>query len=222
MEINIIRDAFERVANKQRASCSKTQEGVNDFSREIRASIERLQSGHESLCKAVLAELKNKLKEKSLLSQLGATYRELMAYLNRYAKLLEKSFNPDISKAFRHVDPEIDTINQIMVRHLYRQCLFEIGDFFSLEAMKQEPVLLIKSPYVNFYQILESLTSGDLEPALKWAMEKSSELRANGSDHQLKLHQRRFLEILEEAGLDIALQYAGTYLPLLPLIIRMK
>lgn len=212
MEVNTIRDAFDRVKKKQKLSYSKTQEIISDVSQEIQASLEILQSGHENFCKAVLIELKNKLKETSLLAQLEGTQKELIASLSKYPKLLEKSFNPDISKAYRNVDLDIDTVNQIIVSHFYQQGLFEVGDCFNLEAMEQEPVMLIKSPYAQMYQILESMRSWNLEPALIWVTENSCKLRTNGSDLEHKLHQMQFLQILQKGGEDRALQYARTHL----------
>ncbi|KAK4791583.1 hypothetical protein SAY86_031996 [Trapa natans] len=126
MEINTIRDAFERLTMKQKLCRSMTREGIEAFRQETQSSIERLQCGHESHCKAVPDELKNTLKSISLLAQLEARYRELTASLSKYAKLLEKSFNLDISKAYRNVDPDIDTISQIIGSHLYREGLFEM------------------------------------------------------------------------------------------------
>ncbi|KAK4781042.1 hypothetical protein SAY87_017148 [Trapa incisa] len=126
MEINTIRDAFERLTMKQKLCRSMTREGIEAFRQETQSSIERLQCGHESHCKAVPAELKNTLKSISLFAQLEARYRKLTASLRKYAKLLEKSFNPDISKAYRNVDPDIDTISQIIGSHLYREGLLRL------------------------------------------------------------------------------------------------
>ncbi|XP_031384719.1 protein RMD5 homolog isoform X2 [Punica granatum] len=212
MEVNTIKDAFDKVTKKQKLSYSKSQEVIDQLNQEIQAALENLQSGHESDCKTVLAELRTKLKESAPLTQLEGTQKELNVALSKYPKLLEKSFNPDISKAYRNVDPDIDTTNQIIASHFYRQGLFEVGDCFTVGAMEQESVSLIKSPYIQMYQILESMRSRNLEPALSWATENSSKLRANGSDLELKLHSMQFLETLQKGSRDEALQYARTHL----------
>ncbi|PKI47617.1 hypothetical protein CRG98_032006, partial [Punica granatum] len=125
MEVNTIKDAFDKVTKKQKLSYSKSQEVIDQLNQEIQAALENLQSGHESDCKTVLAELRTKLKESAPLTQLEGTQKELNVALSKYPKLLEKSFNPDISKAYRNVDPDIDTTNQIIASHFYRQGLFE-------------------------------------------------------------------------------------------------
>ena len=84
---------------------------------------------------SILAELKAKLNEMAPLNQLEDSQKELNAALSKYLKLLEKSFNPDISKAYRNVDFEVHTVNNIIANHFYRQSLFDLGDMFVHELM---------------------------------------------------------------------------------------
>ena len=83
---------------------------------------------------SILAELKAKLNEMAPLNQLEGSQKELNGALSKYLKVLEKSFNPDISKAYRNVDFEVHTVNNIIVNHFYRQGLFDLGDMFVHEC----------------------------------------------------------------------------------------
>ncbi|XP_048132844.1 protein RMD5 homolog [Rhodamnia argentea] len=216
MDVNSIRDAFDRVVKKQKLSYSKTQEAIDQFSQEISDSIEKIRSAHNSDShsdyKTLLADLKTKIKEMAPLTLLEGSQKELNVALSKYPKLLEKSFNPDISKAYRNVDLDTATINYVIASHFYRQGLFDVGDCFVTEAMEPESIASIRSPYVEMYQILEAMKSRNLEPALKWATSNCSKLKANGSDLEVKLHRMQFVEILQRGNRDEALKYARSHL----------
>ncbi|KAK4778271.1 hypothetical protein SAY87_018458 [Trapa incisa] len=212
MELNMVKDAYDRATKKQKLSYSKTREVMDLMQQEVEVALEKIQSGHESNCKSVLAELKTKLNDMAPLTQLEGTQKDLIMAVSKYSKLLDKSFNPDISKAYRNVDHDIETTNEIIASDFYQHGLFEVGDCFTLEAMEQEPVTSIKSPYVQMYQIVESMRAQNLEPALRWASANSSKLHANRSDLELKLHRMQFLEILQKGSRGEALQYARAHL----------
>lgn len=216
MDVNSIKDAFDRVAKKQKLSYSKTQEVIDQIFQEISDTIEKIQNAHKSDSrsdyKALLADVKSKIKEMAPLTLLEGTQKELNVALSKYPKLLEKSFNPDISKAYRNVDLDTATINYIIASHFYRQGLFDVGDCFVTEAMEPESIASIRSPYVEMYQILEAMKCRNLEPALKWATSNSSKLKANGSDLEVKLHGMQYVEILQSGIKDEALRYARIHL----------
>lgn len=210
MELNTIKDAFDRVTKKQKLVSSKSQEIVEQIGLEIEQALSRIQSiqtDHSS----VLRELKTKLKEITPLSQVEATQKELNVALSKYPKLLEKTFNPDISKAYRNIDFDIHTVNQIIASHFYREGQFEIGDYFVNEAVEPE-ALAAKSSFSEMYQILEAMKLRNLEPALNWAARNSEQLKQNGSDIEMKLHRLQFVEILQRRGRDDALNYTRTFL----------
>ncbi|KAI4383468.1 hypothetical protein MLD38_009302 [Melastoma candidum] len=163
-------------------------------------------------CRALVAELGSKIKEITSLSRLEGTQKELNIALSKYAKVLEKSFNADIANAYRHVDMDASTVNQIIACHFYRQGVFEVGDCFVNEAMGPDSVNMIKSPYIEMYQIIEAMRNQNLVPALKWASSNSSRMKENGSDLELKLHRMQFVEILQRGSRDEALRYARTHL----------
>ena len=140
MEIDSLREGFDRVAEKRSLSSVKALEAVDQIVNEVEQAIVKLQMmkntdstgnvDHPS----ILAELKAKLNEMAPRNQLEGSQKELNAALSKYLKLLEKSFNPDISKAYRSVDFEVHTVNNIITNHFYRQGLFDLGDMFVHEC----------------------------------------------------------------------------------------
>ncbi|CAI9763581.1 unnamed protein product [Fraxinus pennsylvanica] len=187
---------------------------IKQIVQEIEQALSR-QSGHDSATQSnhefILSELKAKLKEIAPLSKLEGTQRELNSALSKYPKLLEKSFNPDISKAYRNIDFDIHTVNQIIADHFYREGQFILGDCFVDESREPEAAAK-KSPFLEMYQILEAMRSQNLEPALQWAATNQEKLEQNGSDIELKLHRLQFVEILQKRSLDEALKYARAFL----------
>ncbi|XP_028074852.1 protein RMD5 homolog isoform X2 [Camellia sinensis] len=215
MELNTIKDAFDRVTKKQKLSSSKSQEVIEQLSQEIEEALLKLQSIPDTTFQAnhklILTELKTKLNEIAPLGQLEGTQKELNVALSKYPKLLEKSFNPDISKAYRNVDFDAHTVNQIIANHFYREGLFDLGDCFINEAKETEATAM-RTPFLEMYQILDAMRARNLEPALNWAATNRDKLEQNGSDLELRLHRLQFVEMLQMRGRDEALNYARTFL----------
>nr|XP_043631941.1 protein RMD5 homolog [Erigeron canadensis]XP_043631942.1 protein RMD5 homolog [Erigeron canadensis] len=215
MELNSSKDAFDSVVKKQTHSSSKLEESIEKIIQEIEHTLSVIQSplsGSSSQPdhKLVLGELKTKLKEIAPLGQLEGTQKELNMALSKYTKLLEKHFNPDISKSYKNVDFDSRIINQIVSSHLYREGMFDIGDCFINES-HEETIYDRKTHFFEMYEILESMKSRDLGPALKWATANHEKLQKNGSDLVLKLHRLQFLEILQNGSRDDALKYGRTH-----------
>ncbi|XP_077250005.1 protein RMD5 homolog [Tasmannia lanceolata] len=215
MELGTIKDAFDRVSKKQKLSSSKTKEVIDQVAREIEHALAKMESTHDTVSpidqKSILTELNSKLKEISPMNQLEGSQKELNIGLSKYAKLLEKSFNIDISKAYRNVDFDIHTVNQIIASHFYRQGLFDLGDCFITEAIETEAMAL-KSPFLEMYQILEAMKSRNLKPALIWTATQRDRLFQYGSTLEFKLHRLQFVEILQKGSRNEALKYAKTHL----------
>lgn len=209
MELNSIKDAFDRVAKKQKLSSSKAQEVIDLIIQEIEQTSIMISSQPHLDHKIILSEMKQRLHGIAPLSQLEGTQKELNMAINKYPKILDKSFNSDISKAYRNIDFDTHTVNQIIAGHFYRQGLFEIGDCFIIEAGEPESAAAVmRSLFHDMNQIVKAMENRNLEPALKWAATNSDKLKQNGSDIQLKLHKLQFVEILKQGNKDIALNYA--------------
>lgn len=216
MELNTIKDAFDRVSKKQRLCSSKAQEVIDQVGREIESSLAKMQC-QESTCldnKSIITELNSRLKEIEPINQLEGSQKELSVGLSKYAKLLEKTFTMDISKAYRNVEFDSHVINQIIASHFYRQGLFDLGDLFIDEANEPDASSL-KTPFLEMYQIHEAMKARNLEPALAWAAANRERLLQSGSSLELKLHRLQFVEILKhdsKENRDEALKYARTHL----------
>ncbi|KAJ6339321.1 hypothetical protein OIU77_007310 [Salix suchowensis] len=186
MDLNPIKDAFDRVAKKQKMSSSKTQEVVAQMIREIEKSLEIIKAEHcgsEVDCKSVFGELKKKLQEIAPLSQLEGTQKE-----TKYST------------------------EQIIAGHFYRQGLFDVGDCFINEANEPDSTAAMKSLFSEMYLILEAMKNRNLEPALNWATANSIKLKEKGSDLLLKLHCLQFVEILQGGSRSKALSYVRTHI----------
>jgi hypothetical protein len=217
MEIDSLREAFDRVVEKRTLSSTKVQEAIDQIVNEVMQAISKIQMMNTDSMDScdhshILAELKAKLNEVAPLNQLEGGQKELNVVLSKYLKLLEKSFNPDISKAYRNVDFEASTINNIIANHFYRQGLFDLGDSFVHECGESDGSYL-KSSFQEMYRMLEAMQARNLEPALSWAAKNHDQLLQNSSMLELKLHSLQFVEILTNKGSkDEALQYARTHL----------
>ncbi|XAR71430.1 hypothetical protein NMG60_11028682 [Bertholletia excelsa] len=215
MELNAIKDAFDRVTKKQKLSTSKSQEVIEQLDQEIEKALSKIRPVDDTMLqsdhKMILTELKTKLNELAPLGQLEGTQKELNIALSKYPKHLEKSFNPDISKAYRNVDFDAHTVNQIIATHLYRKGLFDVSDCFINEANEMDTSIM-RTPYIELYHILDATRVRNLEPALKWAAANHDLLNQSGSDLELKLHKLQFVEILQKRGREEALNYARAFL----------
>lgn len=220
MEIDSLREGFDRVAEKRSLSSAKALEVVDQIVNEIEQAIVKLQMMNTDSTgnvdhPSILAELKAKLNEMAPLNQLEGSQKELNVALSKYLKLLEKSFNPDISKAYRNVDFEVHTVNNIIANDFYRQGLFDLGDMFVHECGELGGASL-KLPFQEMYAILEAMKARNLEPALSWAAKNHDQLLQNGSMLEFKLYQLQFVEILSKGSRgeakDEALLYARTHL----------
>ncbi|XP_010526690.1 PREDICTED: protein RMD5 homolog A-like [Tarenaya hassleriana] len=213
MELTSIKDAFDRVSKKQKLSYSKTQEAVDKLSQEIEKALRILQEAPPDAPlehKSIVAELKKKLQEIAPISQLEASQKELNVALSKFPKILEKTLNPDISKACRNVEFDTHIVNQIIASFFYRQGMFEIGDCFIAETGEAE--CSARQSFMEMYQILEAMKKRDLGPALNWAALNSEKLKQARSDLEMKLHSLHFLEIAQDKNSNEALNYARKHI----------
>ncbi|ESQ53294.1 hypothetical protein EUTSA_v10025455mg [Eutrema salsugineum] len=211
MDLKSIKDAFDRVANKQKLSYSKTHEIVQMLSQEIDKALSILQEASPFDHRSILADVKKMFTEISPVNQLEAAEKELNVALTKYPKVLEKQLNTDISKAYRN-NVEFDThiVNQIIANFFYRQGMFDIGDCFVAETGESE--CSTRKSFKEMYQILEAMKGRDLEPALNWAVSNSDKLKQVRSDLELKLRSLHFLEIAEGKNSQEAINYARKHI----------
>ncbi|KAJ7946817.1 Protein RMD5 like A [Quillaja saponaria] len=215
MELNTIRDTFDRVTKQQKLSSSKSQEVIDQVEQEIEQTLVKIQSVQDPLFpvdqKSILTELKLKLNSVNALHQLEGSQKDLNINLGKYQKLLERTLTPDISKANRNVDFDSHIVNQIIACHFYRHGLFDLGDSIINEAGEPDATAL-RSQFLEMHQIIEAMRVRDLQPALKWVSAYREKLVESGSDLELKLHHQQFIEILQNGNRADALRYATIYL----------
>ncbi|KDP35936.1 hypothetical protein JCGZ_09908 [Jatropha curcas] len=214
-QLSTVKDTFEHVAKKQKLSSSKCQQVIDQVSHEIEQKLANIKSVEGPVSpadqKSILTELKHKLNAISPLNQLEGLHKELHIALSKYPKILEKTFNPDISKAYINVDFDFHIVNQIIASHFYRLGLFDLGDCLINEAGVSEATAL-RSQFVELHQILDAIKVKNLEPALKWASTNHEKLKQNGSNLELKIHRLQFVEILKKGSKTDALNYAKNFL----------
>ena len=108
MDFSMTKDSFNHIVKKRKFCLSKSLELIDLVSLEIELALEQIQSIHNLIPsedqKAVLRQLKHRLNTMRPLSLLEAPQKELGMSLSKYPKLLEKSWNPDISKAYRSLE----------------------------------------------------------------------------------------------------------------------
>ncbi|XP_059647941.1 protein RMD5 homolog isoform X2 [Cornus florida] len=215
MEMNTIKDAFDRVTKKQKLSNSTSLEVISQVGHELEKALADIQSVHEFTShvdqKSILTELKTKVEMLNPQHQLESSQKDLNTSLSKYVKIFEKIFNPDISKAYRNVDFDLHVVNQIIASHFYREGLFDVADCLINEAGESETISL-KCQFEEMHQILEAMRTKDLVPALNWVSTNREQLKQIGSNLELKLHRLQFVEILKKTGQTDALTYARTYL----------
>ncbi|KAK9666592.1 hypothetical protein RND81_14G196500 [Saponaria officinalis] len=215
MELSTVRGSFEHVAKKQKLSSSKCNEVVDTINNEVGEALAILQSYQDPSILAdyesTLTQLKTKLNEIGPRKELETTQKELNTNITKYLKLLERVFNPDMSKAYRSVDFDVQTINEIVTNHLFRQGLLDIGECLMKEAGRPD-VDVQHAQFFEMYQILEAIRAKNLQSALNWATANSEKLKQSGSSLELKLHQHQFVELLKQGKREEALHYVKTYI----------
>lgn len=93
MELKSIKDAFDRVANKQKLSYTKTHEIIQMLSQELDKALILLQEQFDH--RPILASLKKTLQENSpIVNQLEVTEKELNMALTKYLKSSRSSSAP--------------------------------------------------------------------------------------------------------------------------------
>ncbi|OIV93694.1 hypothetical protein TanjilG_16545 [Lupinus angustifolius] len=213
MELSIIKDAFDLVTKTRNLSSSKTDKVIDAIGLEIEIALNTMRYTEHGLdCKAVLNKLKNRLLGIAPLSRMEDIQKGLNAQLSKHGKLLEKYFNPNISKAYENFHIDTHTLNQIISNHFYHEGFFDVGDHFVSVVGEPESAAIMKSSFLEMYQILEAMKDKNLEPALNWAATNSDKLAQSDSDIVLKLRSMEFMKVIQNGSRDEAFDYARTYL----------
>lgn len=216
MELNTIKDAFDRVVKKQKLSSSKSHEVIDQVGHEIEQALGKIMAPGDMISpvdqKSILMELKNNLNALAAVQEFESSQKELNVSLSKYPKVLERTLNPDISKAYRNVDFDHKIVNEIVANHFDQQGSFDLGDSLRNEAGGDSEPESLKLQFLEMHEILEAMKVRNLDPALRWVYSNREKLKRNGSTLELKLHSLQYMEILQKGSQSDALGYAKTYL----------
>lgn len=214
MELQTVRDAFDRVAKKQKLSTSKYQQVIDQVGDEIKQAMTDIQSADPPSSidhKSVITNLKRKLDTIIPQEQLEKSQKELNTNLSQYPKILAKFLDTDISKAYRNVDFDLHIINQIIISQLYHEGLFDVADILINEAQEPE-IISLRCQFAEMHQILKALRARNLEPALSWVSANRQKLKQSGSNFEFDLRRLQFLELFQKGNQSDAINFAKTYL----------
>jgi hypothetical protein len=217
MDIPALQESLNRLSKKQRTGEEKTTEMLDSLISELLEAKARIEEGAASQDpafshKRVLAELSAKFPEKVVMQQVNELQKEVTAAAGKMAKVLDRAAPADISKVYRNVPVAWEALSLEILRHLYREGLFEVGDCYAKEAGVTGAEEL-KSRYQKLHNIVGQLKSKNIQPALEWATEHRLEimLKGGGVNLEFGLHKLQFLHVLTQQGKAAALQYARAH-----------
>ncbi|GJT48152.1 protein RMD5 [Tanacetum coccineum] len=196
MALKSVRDAFDEVVKNQELVSSTYAEVIEHIDNGIKEAITKIQSVDQPSTDhvAVITNLKRKLETLWPHEQLEKSQKELNKNLTKYPKILSKFADPDISEAYRKVEFDSHTVNQIIITSLCHQGLLDIADVFITES--QEPdINPLRSEIERFNKVILAFKAGNEVPAMTWISEYRETLAQNGSNldfeicalHRLKL-----------------------------------
>ncbi|KAI4971726.1 hypothetical protein ZWY2020_002640 [Hordeum vulgare] len=177
MELDSLREAFDRVVEKRVLSSTKVQEAIDQIVNEVKQVISKMQmmdTDSMDSCdhSSILAELKAKLNEMVTLNQLEGCQKELNVALSKYLKGLF-----DLGDSFVHECGESDeTYLKLPFQEMY-------GILEAMKARNLEPALtwaannhdkLLQNSSMlelklHSLQFVEILTKGRRDDALQYA-----------------------------------------------------
>jgi len=223
LEFDQLEEGLERVAKKQKTTLPKTLKSIdlliteiNKCKQEISASQDAMEvEGKEKEGNMVVSETIQHLSEvveTKIISKISSDHKELHAPISKLGKILEKNFKADIEKAIKGHKIEANELQKNIAQHLYRQGRFDLGDVFTKEVnIDPETAQKMKQPFIEMFQILQSMREHNLGPAIIWAQCKRSDLTRIGSSLEFKLHRLNFMELLVGNKQKEALSYARVH-----------
>ncbi|CAB0019268.1 unnamed protein product [Nesidiocoris tenuis] len=139
-------------------------------------------------------------KAKETAFRLAAEHRDLHSTVSKVGKAIDRNFVADFSSTSREEvfsGPEkVTLLNRVICQHFYRQGSLEIADILAEEANLDS--VSGKEPFAELNEILESLKEKNLDPALAWAEKHRAALEKQNSSLEFKLHQLRFIGLIEK------------------------
>lgn len=185
---------------------------------------------------AFLEEARDNVSDKSAVAQLHTRYtaevvpeltkapNEVHKAISRYGKTLDRTFKLNINSAASSIvsiasesddSPDAvqarDELNRAVAVHLLRLGEFETANIFLGESAASLPAILVEQ-FTLLYEILASMDSRDLQPAIEWASKHQRYLDCRGSDLEFQLRELQFKNLLHSSeNPTAALAYARTH-----------
>ncbi|XP_018025396.1 E3 ubiquitin-protein transferase RMND5B isoform X1 [Hyalella azteca] len=175
-----------------------------------------LSSEQVSNIMATLAEVK------SVSSSVSAKHRELHSFVSKIGKCIDKNFETSYDfmthqTAFLR-DETRPRLYEIICNHLCREGLQSTAD-----QLMEDSNMNINSEFMTKFRdvnaIVVALRNGDLQPAMKWALEHSEKLKEKTSSLEFKLHRLAFISLVAGGAQNVtaAIEYARDHFtPFIP------
>nr|GEU43236.1 protein RMD5 homolog A-like [Tanacetum cinerariifolium] len=195
---------------------SSYKEVIDQVEHEIKEAIKKIQSvDHPSIehNKSVIINLKQKLERIWPQDQrLKQSQKEQNKSFTKYPKILSKFADPDISEAYRNVDFDSGTVNQVVITSLYHEGFDGVADSFIQES--QEPdINPLRSEFKILQKVIKAFEAGNEVPALTMVSEYRHILKQNGSNLEFDICGLHYLKLLENSKKqDKAFEFAKNYL----------
>ncbi|KAF7843059.1 protein RMD5-like protein [Senna tora] len=177
MELNSIKDAYDRIAKKQKLSYFKSQEVIDQVGYEIEQTLEKIRPAHDPNApvdqRSILTELKLKLNTIGALQQIEGSHKELNIIANHFYhqglfdlgdSIINEAGEPDVT-ALRSQFLEMHQILEAMrVRNLQPALTWVSANQEKL--IQNGSNLELKLHTLQFVEVLQNGTQAD---ALKYA-----------------------------------------------------
>ncbi|KAJ1946573.1 hypothetical protein GGF37_001086 [Kickxella alabastrina] len=211
---SLIRDC-DKLAKHQ---LSSTQKSLNS----IDLALQALQTAKQSIqTPSTVVNSESLVKAKSQIDKTQALVsdqlRELYTNVSKYGKHVEKTFKLDLSvvSTSRAFEDKRLELGQAVLQHFLREGDFELARGFAEEAQLEVGEEAVEG-FEEMYGILKEIRGEGhvLEGAVRWAVQRRTEMEGLGLALEFALHRLRFLQLVELGDAEAALRYAREWFPL--------
>ncbi|KAJ1885039.1 hypothetical protein LPJ66_010321, partial [Kickxella alabastrina] len=203
---SLIRDC-DKLAKHQ---LSSTQKSLNS----IDLALQALQTAKQSIqTPGTVVNSESLVKAKSQIDKTQALVsdqlRELYMNVSKYGKHVEKTFKLDLSvvSTSRAFEDKRSELGQAVLQHFLREGDFELARGFAEEAQLEVGEEAVEG-FEEMYGILKEIRGEGhvLEGAVRWAVQRRTEMEGLGLALEFALHRLRFLQLVELGDAEAALR----------------
>ncbi|GAM21568.1 hypothetical protein SAMD00019534_047430 [Acytostelium subglobosum LB1] len=228
IDFDTLDESIGRIAKKQKTTLSKTIKDIDSIIATLNQSksqlmlldtmndddTEKMEVDVAGFVPKVISNLHKTLSESKFCLKVQSEHKELHAPVSKIGKTVDKCFRSDIEQASKDIEFDRDTLNNLILNHLYREGQFDVGDLFAQEmGMMGESLESLKSDFIDHHDIVGSIEKKDLQPAINWCKHKRTELAKLDTHLEFKLHKLQFIHLLGSKKNNEALMYAKAHFP---------